>query len=132
MVDDEAGVRWSLTMLLGAHAFDIAAYPNGREALAWLRSRVTHCDLVVLDAMLADTSGFELADSIRRSDCCAPLVMISGYFYADDPAVQDALRSGLLAAFLIKPFAHDELMRTVRTVFSSGAIAPPVAPPPRR
>jgi len=39
--------------------------------------------------------------------------MISGYFYRDDDAVQNAVEKGLINDFIGKPFDHDEILKAI-------------------
>ena len=122
VVDDEPGVCWTLSVLLGAQGFDVVITLNGGDALGWLRVHGPKCALVLVDAKLPDIEGFDLASRIRgETRCTAPLIMVSGYFYEDDRLVQDAQHSGLIAAFLTKPFKHEEMRRTVAAVLSREA-----------
>jgi len=120
-------------MLLGAHGFDVVTMLNGEAALGWLRVHGAKCGLVLIDAKLPDIEGFDLAARIRgETRCTAPLIMVSGYFYDDDRLVQDALHSGLIAAFLTKPFKHVEMLKTVNALLSRGGGATPREPAPGR
>ena len=42
-----------------------------------------------------------------------PIVIVSGYFYPDDPTIEGALQAGLIAAFVGKPFDHDEIVSVI-------------------
>src|ERR1035438_2617849 len=37
------------------------------------------------------------------------VLVVSGYFYKDDPAIQTALEDGLIHGFIEKPFSHEEI-----------------------
>ncbi len=133
VVDDEPGVCWSLATLLGAHGFEVATMLNGAAALGWLRIHAAGCTLALIDAKLPDMEGFDLAARIRgETRCAAPIIMVSGYFYEDDRLVQDTLHDGLIAAFLTKPFRHDQLLRTVHAVLSRGVGTATREPAPGR
>lgn len=94
---------------------------NGAAALGWLRVNGAQCALALIDAKLPDIEGFDLAARIRgETRCTAPIIMVSGYFYEDDRLVQDTLHSGLIAAFLTKPFKHDQMLKTLNAVLSRG------------
>jgi DNA-binding response OmpR family regulator len=46
--------------------------------------------------------------------------MVSGYFYRDDRLIQETLRSGLIYAFVTKPFRHDEMLNAIHAVLPTG------------
>jgi DNA-binding response OmpR family regulator len=124
VVDDEPDVRWALEMILRRNEFDVAKAGSGGQALHYLAKSV--CDLILLDAKLGDIDGVELARRIRSgTNCQAPVILVSGYFYKDDSLIVQNLASGLIAAFVTKPFRHDEIMHTIHSVLLSvtGAIA---------
>ena len=122
VVDDEADVRWSLEMILLRNGFAVATATSGDAALRWLAEPGQACDLILLDAKLSDFEGVELARLIRRQQCClAPVILVSGYFYKDDNLVQQSLRSGLIAAFVTKPFRHAEIMIAIRSALAARA-----------
>lgn len=131
VVDDEPDVRWMLGMILRRNGFAVAVAASGDEALRWLRETEQACHLILLDAKLGDIEGVELARRIRReTSCIAPVILVSGYFYKDDSLVQQSLRAGLISAFVTKPFRHDEILKAIHTVLSTGSSAIPMASSP--
>lgn len=115
VVDDEEDVLWALKMILVKGGFGVTTASSGAEALCWLEEHT--CDLVLLDAKLGDIDGLELARRIRsETRSVAPVLLVSGYFYKDDRLVQDSLALGLIAAFVTKPFRHEEILNAVRSV----------------
>lgn len=133
MVDDEPGVCWVLATLLGEHGFVVVARSTGHDALAWCREHGGECRLALIDGKLPDIDGVDLAARIRgETGCAAPMIMMTGYFSRDALVVQNALHSGLITAFLTKPFKHEEMIGTVNKVLASGAAALVREPSPRR
>lgn len=117
VVDDELDVGWALDVLLRKHGFKVATVSSGAAALSWLDGRT--CDLILMDAKLGDIEGVELAKRIRTdTSCTAPVILVSGYFYKDDSVVQLSLNSGIIAAFVTKPFRHEEIMGTIHAVLN--------------
>jgi CheY-like chemotaxis protein len=117
IVDDDPDICWALEHVLrglGAHCIRAL---DGQTALqAARRNRLT---LALLDAKLPDIDGLELARSIRLAYPRTLVVVISGYYYKDDPAIQAALEQGLINGFIEKPFSHLEVIETVRNALSS-------------
>lgn len=121
VVDDEPDVCWALETLLRKHGFTVVTVESGTEALRWLKESEPACHLVLVDAKLTDIEGVDLARRIRtETSCDAPLILVSGYFYKDDSIVQDNLRTGLVSAFVTKPFHHDEILSAIHAVLSTG------------
>lgn len=129
VVDDEPDVRWALSMILRRNGFQVSQAGSGGEAMHYLAKSV--CDLILLDAKLGDVDGVDLARRIRsETSCPAPVILVSGYFYKDDSLIVQTLASGLIAAFVTKPFRHDDIMNAIRAVLLAVTGATTVAPIP--
>jgi two-component system OmpR family response regulator len=129
VVDDEPDVRWALEMILRRNGFAVATADSGLAALHWLKESA--CHLILLDAKLGDSDGVELASRIRtHTSCLAPIILVSGYFYKDDSLVQYSLATGLISAFVTKPFKHNEIIDTISTILRIGDGAISMAPSP--
>ena len=112
VVEDEAPLRNLLGRLMREerHVVDLAA--SGEEGLA-LGSDGRGIDAIVLDVMLPDLSGLEVARRLRASRARLPILMLT----ARD-AVEDRV-AGLDAGaddYLTKPFAYAELMARLRAL----------------
>ena len=120
IVDDEPDVRWALAMILRRNGFMVSQAGSGGEAMHYLAKSV--CDLILLDAKLGDADGVELARRIRsETNRPAPVILVSGYFYKDDSLIMQTLASGLIAAFVTKPFRHDDIMNAVHAVLQTAS-----------
>jgi CheY-like chemotaxis protein len=64
--------------------------------------------------MASNIDGLELAQHIRIAQPDIPIMVISGYFYKDDPTIQAALDQGLIHGLIKKPFSHTEVVQTVK------------------
>ncbi len=111
IVDDEPDMCWALESLLKNEGLSCKKALNAHEALALMESGGFR--LAFLDAKLPDMDGIELAKRIRQLDPAIRIVMISGYFYKEDDAVQEALSEGLICGFLSKPFLHEEVRKLI-------------------
>jgi len=59
--------------------------------------------VMLVDAKLPDMDGLDVAGRVRGADPGVPVIMVSGYFYQDDPDIQAALAEGLICGFVEKP-----------------------------
>jgi two-component system, OmpR family, response regulator MprA len=110
VVDDDARLAASLRRALAyeGHAVEIAA--DGPGALVAARDRPP--DVIVLDVMLPGLDGVEVCRRLREGSD-VPIMMLT----ARD-AISDRV-NGLDAGaddYLVKPFAHDELLARVRAL----------------
>jgi DNA-binding NtrC family response regulator len=111
VVDDEPEMCWILENIIRKTGLACMTALSAGEAIA-----LTECKkfgMVFLDAKLPDIDGIELARKLRKTNAHLPIVIVSGYFYPDDPTIEGALQTGLIAAFVGKPFDHDEIVRII-------------------
>ena len=111
VVDDEASIRMLCTINLGLEGYDVEQAEDGGRALELIGR--SHFDLVLLDVMLPDIGGFEIARRVVAGHTPAPIVFLSA---RADPA---DLRAGYEAGgldYITKPFDPTSLATRVREV----------------
>ncbi|HYB97700.1 MAG TPA: sigma-54 dependent transcriptional regulator [Candidatus Limnocylindrales bacterium] len=103
IVDDEAGVRESVRMVL-KDAYEPVAVASGEAALEFLGGR--SCDLIFLDVLMPGIDGLETLERIRARDTRVAVVMLTA-----TKTVKTAVTAMKLGAFdyLTKPFDIEEL-----------------------
>ena len=111
VVDDEPEMCWILENIIRKTGFACRTALSAREAIALTESNIF--GMAFLDAKLPDIDGLELARQLRKTNAHLPIVIVSGYFYQDDPAIEGALQAGLIAAFIGKPFDHNEIVSVI-------------------
>ncbi|WSG47827.1 response regulator transcription factor [Dactylosporangium sp. NBC_01737] len=111
VVDDEASIRALLSATLRLTGFDVKVAGGGREALAAAADFAP--DLVVLDVMMPDLDGFEVAQRLRTSGRPVPVLFLT----ARD-SVEDRI-SGLTVGaddYVAKPFSLEEVVLRIRAI----------------
>ena len=111
VVDDEASIRALLSATLRLTGFDVKVAGGGREALAAAADYAP--DLVVLDVMMPDLDGFEVAQRLRTSGRPVPVLFLT----ARD-SVEDRI-SGLTVGaddYVAKPFSLEEVVLRIRAI----------------
>ncbi|HXR28929.1 MAG TPA: response regulator transcription factor [Solirubrobacteraceae bacterium] len=120
VVDDEPSIVELITMALRFQGFTVESAGSGREAVA----AVTRFkpQLIVLDVMLPDIEGFEVADRLGAQRAGVPIIFLT----ARD-ATEDKIR-GLTGGgddYMTKPFSLEELVARIRTILRrTGQAAP--------
>ena len=107
IVDDEANIRELLTQEFVEAGYAVATAANGREAVARVRSE--RPDLIVLDVMMPEMNGFDVAAVLKNDPATLdiPIVILS--------IVQDRDRGYRVGVdrYLTKPIDTDLLFREV-------------------
>ena len=122
IVDDEPDMCWILENIISKSGFTFKTALNASKALA-----LTECNnfcMAFLDAKLPDIDGLELARQLRKTDANLLIVIVSGGFYQDDQTIEEALHSGLITAFIAKPFDHYEIASVIARYESSRECLP--------
>jgi len=111
VVDDEPNIVELVSMALGFHGFAVEGAADGREAIAKAASFKPH--LMILDVMLPDMDGFEVAKRLGAQRAGIPIIFLS----ARD-STQDKVRglSGGGDDYMTKPFSLQELIARIQTV----------------
>jgi len=117
VVDDDPDICWALERVLERLGAQCVRALDGQTALQV--ARLNRLTLALLDAKLPDIDGLELARNIRIAHPGILVLVVSGYFYKDDPAIQTALEEGVIQGFIEKPFSHEEIVETVKIALSS-------------
>ncbi len=109
VIDDEAGIRDSMRMILEYEGYDCLLAATGPEGLA-MAERETP-DLVFLDIKMPAMDGIEVLERLKARSDAPPVVMISGH--ATVSTAVEATRKGAFD-FIEKPLASDRVLLTVR------------------
>ena len=114
VVDDEEHITELLAMGLGYQGFDVERASSGREALDAVARKAP--DLMVLDVMLPDLDGFEVARRLRRDEGASTRVPV--IFLTARDTTQDKVEGLRLGSddYVTKPFSIEELIERVKAV----------------
>ncbi|WBC17990.1 response regulator transcription factor [Micromonospora sp. WMMA1998] len=111
VVDDEENIRALLSATLRLVEFDVRVAGGGHEALALAEE--FDPDLVVLDVMLPDLDGFQVARRLRGAGAGVPVLFLTAR-----GTVEDRI-SGLTVGaddYVTKPFSLEEVVLRIRAI----------------
>jgi two-component system OmpR family response regulator len=111
VVDDEPNLVEVISMALRFQGFAVETAASGREAIEVVRGFKPH--LMVLDVMLPDMEGFEVASRLGAQRASVPIIFLT----ARD-STEDKIRglSGGGDDYMTKPFSLEELVARIRTI----------------
>jgi two-component system, OmpR family, response regulator len=115
VVDDEPNICALLSATLRLTGFEVRIATGGRDAL--IAAEEYQPDLVVLDVMLPDLDGFQVAQRLRSSGVPVPVLFLT----ARD-SVEDRI-SGLTVGgddYVTKPFSLEEVVLRIRAILRRG------------
>ena len=113
VVDDEPNIIELARLYLEREGYQVEGVSNGRDALA--RQSTANPDLIVLDLMLPDMSGWDILMTIRTSKELRETPVVIMTAVARDGG-QHLVRHMKADGYLIKPFDVDALLHQVKRV----------------
>ena len=109
LVDDDAGMRESMVLLLELEGFRVRAFDSAQAFLAAHCAQEPGC--LVLDLRMPGMSGIELQEAMLRQGLAPPIIFLSAY--GSVPTTVRAIQAGAVD-FLEKPVARGTLVDRIR------------------
>jgi two-component system OmpR family response regulator len=119
VVDDEHSIVDAVSTALRYESYAVEIASTGRAALDAMRA--APFDLTILDVMLSDLDGFEVARRMRDEGIVTPILFLTAKSSLDDKAEGFELGAD---DYVTKPFSLAEIVMRVRAILrrtSSGA-----------
>ncbi len=111
IAEDDANLRQGLIDLLEGEGYEVFAAGDGQEALECYRQKAP--DLVLLDVMMPERSGYDVCRDIRKSDSRTPIIMLTAKGEEIDKVVGLELGAD---DYVTKPFGLHELRARIAAV----------------
>jgi len=106
VVDDDEGLLKVYRELLESEGYKVVTASTSREALS--RVEKTRFNLAILDIVLPDIQGDDLARELKKQDGNIEIIFITGY--PEFQSCIDSLAIGV-ADILLKPLTREEILR---------------------
>src|SRR4051794_39591504 len=118
VVDDEPNIVDVISMALRFNGFTISSAGTGADALSQVSEFKP--DLILLDVMLPDMEGFDIAKRLGAERSRTPIIFLTARDGTDDK-----IRGLTLGGddYVTKPFSVEELLARVRTVLRRAGVA---------
>ena len=108
IVDDDAAVRDSLSLLLRAERFPTQTFDGGAQCLAEADWQTAGC--VITDIRMADIDGLQLLAEMKSRGIAVPVIVMTGH--GEVKLAVQAMKAGAVD-FLEKPFDQKTLIEIV-------------------
>ncbi len=109
VVEDDPAIVLGLEDLLAGEGYVVSSARDGRQALDLYRREKP--DLVLLDIMLPEISGYEVCRRIRKDDAETPILMLTAKGQEADKVAGLELGAD---DYIVKPFGVSELLARIR------------------
>ena len=116
LVEDEPNIIEALRFLLSREGWQVTVHSNGADAVARVHDDAP--DLVILDVMLPNRSGYDILTELRADPATKdlPVLMLTARGQSKDRELAESLG---VSHFMTKPFSNGEVLETVRSLVAS-------------
>jgi len=128
IVDDDPDMLWVLEHVLLRSGYGVVTASNASQALDCLKQQ--EFSLAFIDVKLPDMDGLKLATVIKEMNIDMGIVMISGYYYANDAEIEQALAQRPYVDFIAKPFTLADIRAIALKAQKNrdgSSLAPPIS-----
>ena len=123
LVEDEENIRDTVKLNFELEGFEVVTAAGGRVALKHASEQ--HFDVMVVDVMLPEVSGFQVVEQIRLTNRDTPIIFLTAKDQAQDRIL--GLKKGA-DDYLTKPFVFEELLLRVNRLIERTSRSPEVRP----
>ncbi|MBK7869547.1 MAG: response regulator transcription factor [Saprospiraceae bacterium] len=123
LVEDEESLRDTLKLNLELENYEVVDTANGKTALKYIQEQ--HFDLLILDVMLPEVDGFQIAEQVRLTNREVPILMLT----AKDASIDriTGLKKGA-DDYLTKPYVLEELLLRIQNLIKRTSKKPDNTP----
>ena len=118
IADDEPSIVTAVEFLLRREGYELSVARDGSEALERIES--FRPDLIILDVMMPQKSGYEICKRVREREDWRDIRIIVLSAKGRDAEVAKGLAMGA-DVYITKPFSTRELMSRVRALLDEAA-----------
>ncbi|MEM6276601.1 MAG: response regulator [Pseudomonadota bacterium] len=113
LIEDEPNIIEAVRFILSRDGWAVDTHSDGATAMAAVSRRMP--DVIILDAMLPNRSGFEILRDLRDQPETAevPVLMLTARGQAKDR--ERAVEAGV-SHYMTKPFSNAEVLERVRAL----------------
>lgn len=110
LIEDEPNITEAIRFVLSREGWHVATHANGRDAVETVRTRAP--DVVILDVMLPDRSGYDILTDLKADEVLRRLPVLMLTARGQKKERDMALRIGA-DMFMTKPFSNANVLAAV-------------------
>ncbi|HOJ43080.1 MAG TPA: adenylate/guanylate cyclase domain-containing protein [Syntrophorhabdaceae bacterium] len=114
VIDDEDGIRRSLTRILKEEGHTVHTAPNGEEALNFVQKYLSILDVVICDLIMPGIDGIKTIEEINKIHYDSTKIILTGFGTLETSI--KAIEAGI-DGFITKPFENKELKWKVKEYY---------------
>lgn len=109
VIDDQIGMRKSLSILLRKEGFHTEEAEDGKQAIAYFERE--SYDLVITDMKMSPGTGLDVLYYVKERHPKTDVIIMTGYGTVDSAVL--AMKMGAFD-YILKPFKNEEILHRVR------------------
>jgi RNA polymerase sigma factor (sigma-70 family) len=113
IVDDDAAVRDSLTLMIQQANINVQSFANAKAFLNAYHPDLVGC--IIIDIQMPEMDGLQLQEELSQSKIMLPVIFLTGH--GDIPMSVRAIKAGAMD-FLTKPVTREKLLICVQSAFA--------------
>lgn len=125
IIDDEEGIRRSLTRILREDGYSVHAASSGEDALTIISNNGINLDIVICDLIMPGIDGIRTIEEINKTHQGITKIILTGYGTLESSI--KAIEAGI-DGFITKPFENKELKWKIKEYYVKRRMKQFVAP----
>ena len=111
LIEDEPNIIEAIRFILSRDGWRVDTHADGSSAVEAVRSRSP--DLIILDVMLPNRSGYDILNDLRSDEATRdlPVLMLTARGQKKDRELAEKLGA---SRFMTKPFSNGDVLAAVR------------------
>ncbi|WP_166416621.1 response regulator transcription factor [Cochlodiniinecator piscidefendens] len=116
LIEDEPNIREAIRFILSREGWNVETHSDGQTAFE--RTKEVRPDVVILDVMLPNRSGYEILQDLRgfTETETLPILMLTARGQTKDRELAERFGA---SRFMTKPFSNTEVLESVRELVGS-------------
>ncbi|MDX9957460.1 MAG: response regulator [Clostridia bacterium] len=117
IIDDEWSIREVTTLMLERAGYKALSAASAAEGLAVLAEN--DVSLVIIDVVLPERNGLDLALEVHQKKPKIPIVLMSGRISTEADSIQNFTGHFGIACSIAKPFTQAQLVQVIKSTLAS-------------